>query len=87
MAAQIKEWAAKMEVWKAKAAKASAEARIELNKQIEILRPKLAAAQQKLKEMQAASEPAWGKFKESSTKAMSDLKEAWEAAKSKFEQR
>ena len=84
MEAQLKELGAKLEELKGKAAKATTGARAEMTKQIEVLKPKLEAAQQKLKELKAASGPAWENFKDSSEKAMADLKKAWESIKSKF---
>ena len=84
MEAQLEELRAHLEVLKGKATKASADAKTEMTKQIEALKPKLEAAQQKLKEFQAASGPAWDKLKEGSEKAMADLKKTWESVKSKF---
>ena len=85
MEAQLKEWGARLEAWKNQAAKAGTEAQAEMNKQLEQLRPKLEAAQQKLKELKAASGEAAEKVKEGSGKAMAELKKTWEAVKSKFE--
>ncbi len=85
MEAQLKELAARLEELKGKAAQATADAKAEMTKQIEALKPKLEAAQQKLKELQAASGPAWDKLKEGSEKAMADLKKTWESVKSKFQ--
>jgi hypothetical protein len=85
MEAQLKEWGARLETWKNKAAKASAEAQADMNKQLEQLRPKLEAAQQKLKDLKAAGGEAAEKVKEGSEKAMAELKKTWEAVKSKFE--
>ena len=85
MEAQLKEWGARLEAWKNQAAKASAEAQAEMNKQLDQLRPKPEAAQQKLKELKAASGEAAEKVKEGSGKAMAELKKTWEAVKSKFE--
>ncbi len=85
MEAQLKELAARLEDWKNKAAKASASAQAEMNKQIDQLRPKLEAAQQKLKELKAAGGEAAGKLKEGSEKAMAELKKTWESVKSKFD--
>ena len=85
MEAQLKEWGARLEDWKNKAAKAGAEAQAEMNKQLDQLRPKLEAAQQKLKELKAAGGEAAEKVKEGSEKALAELQKTWEAVKSKFE--
>ncbi|MCX5891562.1 MAG: hypothetical protein NTW80_01050 [Deltaproteobacteria bacterium] len=84
MEAQFKELTAKLEELKGKATKAGADAKAEMTKQIEALKPKLEAAQQKIHELKAASGPAWEKLKEGSEKAMADLKQTWESVKSKF---
>ena len=55
-----------------------------MNKQIEALKPKLEAAQQKLKDLKAASGPAWDKLKEGFEKAMADLKKGWESVQVKI---
>jgi hypothetical protein len=83
--AQIAELRAHLEVLKAKANVASVEAKIEMNKQIDALKPKLEAAQQKLKDLKAASGPAWEKLKEGFEKALEDLKKGWESSKSKYD--
>ncbi len=83
--AQLKELAAKLEKWKDQAAKASASAQVEMNKKLDELRPKIEAAQQKLKELKASGGEAAVKLKEGSEKAMAELKKTWEAMKSKFE--
>jgi predicted nuclease with TOPRIM domain len=85
MEAQLKDWGARLEEWKAKGAKATADAKVEMNRQIEAMRPKIEAAQEKLKELKAARGPAAEKLKEGSEKAMAELKKAWETVKSKFE--
>ena len=84
MEAQLKELGARLEAWKNQAAKAGAEAQADMNKQLDRMRPKLEAAQQKLKELQAAGGEAAEKVKEGSEKALAELKKTWEAVKSKF---
>ncbi len=85
MEAQLKELGARLEAWKNQAAKAGAEAQADMNKQLDRMRPKLEAAQQKLKELKAAGGEAAEKVKEGSESAMAELKKTWEAVKSKFE--
>jgi hypothetical protein len=85
MEAQLREWGARLEAWKNQAAQAGAEAQADMNKQLDQLRPKLEAAQQKLKELKAAGGEAAEKVKEGSERAMAELKKTWEAVKSKFE--
>ncbi|MGD0218749.1 MAG: coiled coil domain-containing protein [Desulfobaccales bacterium] len=85
MDAQLQEWRAKLEELKGRAAKTGAEAHQEMNKQMEALRPKLEAAQQKLQGLKAASGEAAEMLRKNSEKAMEELKKAWDTVKSKFE--
>ncbi len=82
--AQLKEWAAKLEELKSKAAKAGAGAKDELNKQVETLKAKQDVAQKKLKEVREASGEAWKDVKQGLEKTVTDLKEAWGGALSRF---
>jgi predicted nuclease with TOPRIM domain len=81
---QLKDLGAKLEELKAKAAKASGDAKTAMNQQVEAMKPKLEAAQARLKELKAASGPAWEALKEGAEKTMADLKHTWESVKSKF---
>lgn len=85
MEAQLKEWGARLEAWKNTTAKAGAEAQAEMNRRLDQLRPKLEAAQQKLKELKAAGSEAAEKLKEGAERSMAELKKTWEAVKSKFD--
>jgi uncharacterized coiled-coil DUF342 family protein len=82
--AQLKEWGGKLEELKARAAKAGAEAKVELQKQIETLKGKQDAAQKKLKEVRAASGEAFKDLKKGLEKSVDDLKEAWGGVVSRF---
>lgn len=84
MEAQLKEWAATIELLKAKADKAQAEAKIEYYRELELLRSKLAAAQQKLRGLKAAGDGAWDDLKASLEKAWGELKKGLDSAASKF---
>ena len=82
--AQIKEWTARLQEYKAKADKASAEAKIQMYQQIDRLRAQKEAAQQKLTEIKAASGDSWEALKAGSEKALEEMKKTWETMKSKF---
>jgi hypothetical protein len=82
--AQLREWKAKIEVLEAKAAKATAEAKIELIKEVEDLRRKKIALQAKFDELQHAGGEAWDTLKGGVEKAASELKSALERAISRF---
>jgi len=78
MEAQLKEISAKVEVYKAKAAKLSADARIEIEKEIARLRPMQETARSKLAELRAASSEKWEELKVGVDKAWNDLTAAVE---------
>ncbi len=82
--AQLDEWSAKFEELKGKADRASAGARAELQSQVEKLRAKLEAAQDRLKELQGAGAGKWERVKGGSEKALEDLKQTWGNIKKKF---
>jgi alpha-beta hydrolase superfamily lysophospholipase len=83
--AQIKEWSAKLQELKAKAEKATADKKIELNKAIDDMRARKEAAQVKLEEIKGASAETWEKLKVAMDKAMEDVKTFWEGIKSRFQ--
>ena len=82
--AQLKEWSAKVKELQAKAGSAKADAKIELQKQLEGLHAKQEVAQEKLKEIKEASAAAWEKAKPGVEKAMTDLNSAWQRIKKQF---
>ncbi len=79
METQLQELRTKLDTLKVKANLASADARDELNRQFEALKPKLEAAQQKLADLKEASGPAWESLKGGFEKALTDLKKGWES--------
>ncbi len=82
--AQLKEWNARIDLLKAKAEKAKAEAKIEYSKDIENLKAKRDALRGKLAEWQSAGSEAMESIKAGVEKAAADLKSAIEKAASKF---
>ena len=84
--AQMREWSAKIDVMKAKADQAEADAKIEYQNRIEDLRQKKEALQAKLSELQNASDAAWKDIKAGTERAAADLKDALQSALSKFKQ-
>ncbi len=83
--AQLRDWSAQIDQLKAKADKATAEAKIEYYKQLEELQPKREAAKLKLQEIKNSSEAAWEHLKIGAEKAVEDLKISYEKAKLRFE--
>jgi hypothetical protein len=82
--AQLKEWSAKISELKAKADKATADAKVKMYQEIDDLKAKREAAQQKLDDLKAAGAEKWENLKAASDKALEDLKGKWESIKAKF---
>ena len=75
--AQLDEWKAEVDKLKAKASGASADAQLELHKQIESLEGKIEMAKAKLAEIAEAGEDAWDSIKDG-------VESAWDLMKSSF---
>lgn len=84
LAAQLKEWSAKVDELESKARVAKADVKTEYEKQITHMKDKRDAAMQKLQELKGASTEAWDALKVGSEAAWSDLKNAVTAAKERF---
>jgi chromosome segregation ATPase len=76
--AQLKEWNAKVEELRAKGQSASADAKAQLNKQLEDLAAKRGAAEKKLKELQTAGAEKFQVLKQGVDQAWHDLRGAFE---------
>ena len=82
--AQVKEWEAKIDVLKARMAKADAEQRIRYEKQIETLRTKRQNLRDKFNKLKDSGETAWEELKSGVETAWKDLKNAVERAENEF---
>jgi chromosome segregation ATPase len=82
--AQLDEWKADVNKFKAKASRASAEAQLELNRQIEALEGKIEKGKTKLAEIADASEDAWESIKEGVESAWDSMKSSFSSAAAKF---
>lgn len=82
--AQLDEWEAEVNRIKAKASGASANAQLELNKEINALEGKIEQGKAKLAEIADASEDAWESIKEGVDSAWDSLKSAVNDAAEKF---
>jgi chromosome segregation ATPase len=82
--AQLDEWKADVNKFKAKASRASAEAQLELNRQIEALEGKIEKGKTKLAEIADASEDAWESIKEGVESAWDSMKLSFSSAAAKF---
>ena len=82
--AQLDEMKPEVDKLKAKASGASADAQLELNKQIETLEGKFEEGKTKLAEIADASEEAWESIKEGVESAWDSMKSAFSDAAAKF---
>lgn len=76
--AQFKECDAKLDVLHAKAQKATAEARIRYENELQSLKSKRAAAHKALEELGSRSESAWEDLKDGAEKAWDEMSKAIE---------
>jgi len=84
LAAQLKEWSAKVDELESKANAAKADMKTEYEKQIKQMKDKRDTAMQKLQELKGASTEAWDTLRAGSEVAWTELKNAVTAAKDKF---
>lgn len=84
LAEQLQEWDTEIDELKLKAHLAKAEAKDELQKQLEDLRVKREAAQSKFQMLQESGDDAWEDIKEGVEKSWKELKGAFTSALSKF---
>ncbi len=82
--AQMDEWRAEIDKLKAKAAAASADAKLEMNKKIQVLEGKMQEGKAKLAELADASDEAWETFKDGVESSWDSLKTSVSEAASKF---
>ncbi|MGH8507727.1 MAG: coiled coil domain-containing protein [Gammaproteobacteria bacterium] len=82
--AQLREWDARLDLVKAKAASLGADAKIEFEIQLAALQQRRHEAQAKLAELRERSEGAWEDVKEGTERAWSELVKATESFVSRF---
>jgi len=82
--AQLDEWDADIKKLKARADKASANAKLDYKKQIDVLKRKQAKAGDKLSELKSASDDAWEDIKKGVESATDSLGSALKSATAKF---
>lgn len=82
--ARLDQWRAEIDKLQAKAVEASADARLEYDKQIKALRNQQEEARQKLNELDDASSEAWKDLKSGLQKAWDDLGTAVRKATERF---
>ena len=82
--AQLDEWKAQLDKLKAKAAGASADAKLKLNEQIKMLESKVQDAEAKLSELAKAGDDAWDSIKAGVDAAWNSLRSAFSDAAAQF---
>lgn len=82
--AQLKEWDAKLDQLSAKAQKATADARISYENELESLKSKRAAAQNTLEELGRRGEHAWEDMKDGAEKVWDEMSKAMEKVAARF---
>ena len=82
--AQLNEWNAEIDLLKAKAERAEAEAKVNYRETIEDLQEKRSRANEKLQELQRAGDDAWEDLKEGIEEAWSSLGVSIKSAISRF---
>ena len=84
LAAQLKEWSAKIDELESKARTAKADVKTNYENQIKQLKDKRDGAMHKLQELKGASAEAWDILKAGAETSWADLKKAVTAAADKF---
>jgi hypothetical protein len=84
MRAQLDEWKAEVDMFKAKASRTSADARLKMNKHIEMLESKIEEGKTKLSELSSAGEDTWESLKEGVESTWDSMKSAVSDAAAKF---
>lgn len=84
MKAQLDEWNAEMDKLVARANAAEADMKLKYNEQIEALRKQREEANQRLRELQSASEAAWESLRAGMETAWEDMSKAVKDAASRF---
>lgn len=84
MEAQLKEWGPEIDLLKAKAEKAEADAKSTYLKQIEELRGKQESVKQKVHELRESGDEAWEDFRKGVEDAFNDMKKALKRSASRF---
>jgi chromosome segregation ATPase len=82
--AQLRQWDAKLDLWSASAQKATADARIRYENELEALKVKRAAAHRKLEELGQRSEDAWEDMRDAMEKAWDEMGKAMEKVAARF---
>ena len=82
--AQLAQWDAKLDLWSANASKATADARIKYENELESLKGKRAAAHKKLEELGTRGESAWEDMKDGLEKVWDDMGKAMDKVAARF---
>jgi uncharacterized coiled-coil protein SlyX len=84
--AQLREWNAQIDLLRARAEKAEADARVDYQQRIQELELKQAAAQERLEKLQGASAEAWNDLRAGMDRAVNELQAALKDATDRLRQ-
>lgn len=73
--AQLQEWSAKLDLWKARARKTKADVKIRYREQLEQLEESLEAMRTRLRDLDQAREEGWGELRSGLDRAAGDAKD------------
>jgi predicted ribosome quality control (RQC) complex YloA/Tae2 family protein len=82
--AQLKIWQAEIDKLRAQAEKASADARLRYDRQVDELVAYQKQGKEKLRELQGANEQAWADMRQGMEQAWDDMAKAWKDAMSRY---
>lgn len=84
LATELKAWSAEIDILQAKAEIAADDMKLKYQQEIEVLRVKERAAEEKIKELQASSGDAWETVKETAEQVWHDLRSGLAGVVDKF---
>ena len=82
---QIDQWNADVTRWEGKAQQIKSDMRAEYDQQLQALRQGRDDAQEKMRQVQSATEDAWMDLKQGADEALSKLKAAFDKARARFQ--
>jgi uncharacterized protein YfiM (DUF2279 family) len=84
--AQLDQWQAEVDMLKAEASEADADAKLKMNQKINSLETKIEEGKMKLSQLAGATDEAWDSIKDGVETAWDSLKHAFSDAASKFKE-
>lgn len=85
LASELKEWSAQIDILTAKTENLATQAKLKYSEELSVLRAKLDAAAEKMKELEGAGGDAWETVKETADKVRDDIRVGLADVASKFD--